>query len=66
MVGAALRSTDLQSDRSFVVGHDEVVELCGGDAGRTADLTDGAGEGLGVGEGLTLITDGVDDEADLR
>lgn len=40
-----------------------MVELDGADAGRSAYLSDLAGESLSIGEGLALVANGVDDES---
>ena len=42
-----------------------MVELDGFDAWRSANLANGAGKSLGIGEGLAWLSDGVDDEANF-
>ena len=63
MIVASFSSSKFESDRSTIVSHKELSEFDGFDAGRTTDLSDGAGKGLSIGEGLTLLSDGVYDEA---
>ena len=62
MIVASFSSSKFESDRSTIVSHKELSEFDGFDAGRTTDLSDGAGKGLSIGEGLTLLSDGVYDE----
>ena len=54
MVVAAFSSTQFKSDLSSVVSHQEVTEYDLANAWGTADLSNLAGECLGVGEGLAL------------
>jgi hypothetical protein len=54
VVGTSFSCSFFQGDSSSVVGHDEVVEG-EGYARLSTYLSDGAGEGFGIAEGLTAV-----------
>jgi hypothetical protein len=61
----ALRITVFETDTSAIVNHNELVEHQDVYTHSTTNLSNGAGIGLGVGEGLTLLADCVKNEADI-
>lgn len=65
MVRSSLRCAQLESDSSSIVSHDEVIEFNGLDAGWSTNLSDRASKSLSIGEGLTRLSNGVDDESNF-